>query len=57
MKRVTVRQFDGSVAEKIVVEEHDDLLVVTTEEEWKAALREHRSPVSVGFRREYVVNK
>lgn len=56
MKKVTVVQYGGSIAEKIVVEERVDLLIVTTEDEWKASQQENRPPVAVGFRREYVVS-
>ena len=55
MKRVTVIQFGGTIVEKILVEDKGDVLVVTTEEEWKAAAAENRPPVSVGFKREYLV--
>jgi hypothetical protein len=55
MKRVTVIQFGGMIAEKILVEERGDVLIVTTEEEWAASVAENRPPVSVGFRREYLV--
>jgi hypothetical protein len=55
MKRVTVVQFGGMTAEKILVEDKGDVLVVTTEEEWAASVAEKRPPVTVGFKREYLV--
>ena len=54
-KRVTVIQYGGVVAEKILVEDRGDVLIVTTEEEWRVAESEGRPPISVGFRREYLV--
>jgi hypothetical protein len=42
-------------AEKILVEDEGDVLVVTTEEEWAASVAENRLPVTVGFKREYLV--
>ena len=55
MKRVTVIQFGGMTAEKILVEDRGDVLVVTTDEEWTASVAENRPPVSVGFKREDLV--
>jgi hypothetical protein len=55
MKKVTVVQYGGTIAEKILVEDRGEVLLVTTEAEWRAAERENRLPVSVGFRREYLV--
>jgi hypothetical protein len=57
MKRVTVTQFGGTIAEKIVVEDRGDILLLTTEDEWEASKAENRPPISVGFRREYIVDK
>jgi len=57
MKRVTVTQFGGTIAQKIVVEDQGSVLILTTEEEWAKAERENRPPVVVGFRREYVVEE
>ena len=57
MKRITVRVFGGTTADKIVVEDKGDVLVVTTEEEWLAFQAENRVPVVVGFKREYVVEE
>lgn len=50
-----VVQYGGTIAEKVVVEDKGEVLVVTTPEEWAASQREKREPVVVGFRREYVV--
>jgi hypothetical protein len=55
IKRVNVIQFGGTIAEKILVEDRGDVLVVTTEEEWAASVAENRPPISVGFKREYLV--
>lgn len=57
MKRVTVIQYGGTIAEKILVEDRGDVLLVTTEEEWRASEIEQRSPISVGFRKEYVTDR
>ncbi len=54
MKRVTVHVYGGTIAEKILVEDRGDVLLLTTETEWRAAERESRQPIVVGFRREYV---
>jgi hypothetical protein len=54
MKRVTVIQFGGTISTKILVEDKGDVLLVTSEEEWEASQRESRSPVVVGFRREFL---
>ena len=56
-KRVTVIQYGGTIAEKILVEDRGEVLLVTTEEEWDAADVENRHPVAVGFRREYLVEE
>jgi hypothetical protein len=55
MNRVTVIQYGGTIAEKILVEDRGDVLIVTTEAEWRAAEVENRPPVTVGFRREYLI--
>lgn len=55
MKTVIVKQYGGSIAEKVVVEDRGDVLLVTTHEEWADSQREGREPIVVGFRREYVV--
>jgi hypothetical protein len=55
MKRITVIQYGGTIAEKILVEDQGEVLIVTTEAEWMAAEAENRPPVTVGFRREYLV--
>jgi hypothetical protein len=55
MKKVTVIQYGGTIAEKILVEERGEVLIVTTEAEWRAAKAENRPPVTVGFRREYLI--
>jgi hypothetical protein len=54
-RKVTVSVYGGTEAEKILVEELGDVLLLTTEEEWMAALQANRAPVVVGFRREYLV--
>ena len=57
MQRVTVRVFGGATEEKILVNEEENVLIVTTEEEFKASERENRPPVAVGFRLEYLVKR
>jgi len=57
IKRVTVREFGDVLAEKIIMDDLGDVLLVTTELEWEASQRERRPPVSVGFRKEYVCQK
>ena len=55
MKRVTVMQYGGVTAEKILVEDRGEVLILTTEEEWVAAQSEGRDPIVVGFKREYLL--
>jgi hypothetical protein len=55
LHRVTVIQYGGKVVEKILVEDRGDVLVVTSPEEWNVAQIEEREPVTVGFRREFLV--
>jgi hypothetical protein len=55
--RVTVIQYGGTIAEKILVEDRGDVLLVTTEEEWNASQSENRAPISVGFKAEYIVKR
>lgn len=57
MKRVTVVEFGGAITEKILVKDCGEVLLVTTEEEWMASKAENRPPISVGFRREYMVEE
>ncbi len=54
-KRVTVCQYGGTIAEKVVVQDLGDVLILTTEEEWEASQRENRDPVTVGFKRQYAI--
>jgi hypothetical protein len=56
MKKITVVQYGGTIAEKILVEDRGEVLIVTTEAEWRAAEAEKRPPVTVGFRREYLID-
>jgi len=56
IKYVTVRQYGGRVVEKVLVKDQGDVLLVTTPEEWEISQREEREPVTVGFKREYVVD-
>ena len=56
MKRVTVVEYGGTISEKILVEERGDVLLVTTEEEWMSAEAENRVPITVGFKRDYLVD-
>lgn len=57
MKRVIVTVYGGAIEEKILVEDRGEVLIVTTEEEFQSAKIENRTPVVVGFRREYLINK
>ncbi len=57
INRVTVVQYGGTIAEKILVEDRGDVLLVTTEEEWSTSQSENRPPVSVGFKAEYIVKR
>jgi|HubBroStandDraft_2_1064218.scaffolds.fasta_scaffold4098232_1 hypothetical protein len=54
-QNVTVREFGGRVVEKVLVEDLGDVILVTTPEEWKSSQIEQRKPVTVGFKREYIV--
>jgi hypothetical protein len=55
MTKVTVIQYGGTIAEKILVEDRGEVLIVTTEAEWRASEAENRPPITVGFRREYLI--
>jgi len=57
MNRVTVVEFGGTIAEKILVEDRGHVVMVTTEEEWADSQRESRPPVTVGFKKEYLYHK
>ena len=57
MKRITVMQFGGTISKKILVEDKGDVLILTSEEEWKRSQSESRPPIVVGFRREYVIEE
>lgn len=54
-QRVTVREYGGRIVEKVLVREMGNVLMVTTPEEWNSSQVEEREPVTVGFRREYLV--
>jgi hypothetical protein len=56
MTTVTVIVFGGKPVEKILVEDLGEVLLVTTPEEWAESNRLKRKPVTVGFKREYIVN-
>jgi len=46
---VTVRLYGGSVAERRVVAEKGDVVVICSEDEYQDSLREGREPSGVGF--------
>ena len=52
---VTVRLYGGSTAERRVVAEKSDVIVICTEEEYTTAQREGREPSGAGFPREDVI--
>lgn len=54
---VTVIEYGGAIREKILVAETEDALLVTTRDEWDASQRDARTPVTVGFRKEYEVSR
>lgn len=56
MQRVTVIVFGGRPVEKVLVEDLGAILLVTTPEEWNEAKLQKRQPVTVGFKREYIVD-
>lgn len=51
---VTVKEYGDKVSQKVLVEEREGVLIVTTKEEWDRSQRESRAPIVVGFRREYL---
>ena len=57
MKIVTVKQYGGRIAEKVLVKDLGDVVLVTTREEWDSSVVQDREPITVGFRREYVVKE
>ena len=57
MKRVMVTVFGGAIEEKVLVKDWGEVLIVTTVEEYEAAILENREPVTVGFRKEYLVQE
>lgn len=52
---VTVRDFEGRPLIRRIVAIQGDVLLVCTDEEYAAAKRENRTPLSIGFRAAYVV--
>ena len=54
-QKVTVLLYGGAEAERRVVAEKGNVIVVCSDEEYKRAEREDREPEGVGFPREDVV--
>jgi hypothetical protein len=52
---VTVVVYGGETASKVLVHDLGEVLLVTTRSEWEAAQSERREPVTVGFKREYLI--
>lgn len=52
---VTVRLYGGTTAERRVVAEKGDVVVICSEAEYQNAQRESREPSGVGFPREDVI--
>lgn len=48
-QEVQVKAFGGVVLQRIVIEHLIDTVVVCDAEEWKAAMREGRQPIGIGF--------
>lgn len=57
LQLVTVRQYGGKIVEKVLVRDLGDTLLVTTPEEYKTSKLQKREPITVGFRREYLVEQ
>jgi hypothetical protein len=53
-QRVTVDTFGGAKAEKIVVEDLGETVLICRPEEFEAAKAQNRAPISIAFRKEYV---
>jgi len=53
---VAVRDFEGTALKRRIVGIQGDVLLVCTDEEYAAAKREKRTPVSIGFRAVYIVH-
>ncbi len=54
-KRVRLKAYGGEIIERRVVAVEGDTVAVCTEKEYAQAAKEGREPLSVGFRREYVI--
>jgi hypothetical protein len=52
---VAVKDFEGTTLIRRIVSIEGDVLLVCTDEEYAAARREKRTPVSIGFKAAYVV--
>ncbi len=53
---VALRDFEGRTLTRRVVSVQGDVVLVCTDEEYTAAKREKRCPISVGFKMAYVVS-
>jgi hypothetical protein len=56
MQRVTVIEFGGRAVEKVVVSDLGNILLVTTPFEYESAKYEKRKPLTVGFKKSYVID-
>jgi hypothetical protein len=54
---VTVICFGGEKIIRTVVEDRGDVILICRRDEYQKASEENRSPIAVGFRREYVVEQ
>lgn len=53
--KIRVRAFKDEILERIVVLDQGDVVLITREEEYNAALKEGRQPISVGFKKADVI--
>jgi len=57
IQQISVREYGGRIVEKILVEDLGEVVLVTTPEEWDLAQSEQRKPITVGFKKEYVLGE
>lgn len=53
---VRLKAYGGEIIERRVVAVEGDTVAVCTDQEYAQAAKEGREPLSVGFKREYVVS-
>lgn len=56
MQRVTVLEFGDRCVEKVVISEIGDVILVTTPLEWEMSKQQKREPLTVGFKKKYIVS-